>query len=157
MTQITSKEFLQQSLDLIEHLHNNIIKESGGENGIRDEGGLYNSVYRINNFRLKHFDNPSVVGAFVYMELARRHHFNDGNKRTAHAFAKMMIYLMGFHLRVEYKDATQFIMKIAEYKSKVTSEEINDWIQSQLNTIDEKDTGTYINQIIQEITYGRKI
>ena len=64
---------------------------------------------------------------------------------------------MGFHLRVEYKDATQFIMKIAEYKSKVTSEEINDWIQSQLNTIDEKDTGTYINQIIQEITYGRKI
>ena len=49
------------------------------------------------------------------------------------------------------------IAKVAEYKSKVTSEEIKDWIQSQLNTIDEKDTGTYINQIIQEITYGRKI
>jgi len=42
-----SKEFIEDSYKLICEIHNKIIEQSGGENGVRDAGGLYNSIHKI--------------------------------------------------------------------------------------------------------------
>ena len=146
--------FIEQIIQVITNLHRAIIVKSGGEMGVRDEGGLYNSVCKILNFQKKYENDPISVGAFVYKELSRRHHFNDGNKRTAHIFAKIILFTMGFHFKIEYGDAVHFIIKVAEYESTVTFSEIKGWIKPHLIEIPEKDIAKYIKKIITEVTDG---
>jgi death-on-curing family protein len=152
-----SEVFIEQIIEVITNLHETIIVQSGGEKGIRDKGGLYNSIYKILYFQEKQADDPVSVSAFVYKELARRHHFNDGNKRTAHVFAKIILFIMGFHFKIEYKDAVYFIIKIAEYGSIVTFNEIKDWLKPHVMEIPEKDIGKYIKKLVLEVTDEVKI
>ena len=151
-----SKDFVEKSFQLISELHNAIINTSGGEHGIRDDGGLYNSVYKILRYQENNNNDPVSVGAFVYKEIARRHHFNDGNKRTAHTYAKVVLYLMSYHLKVEYKNATPFIIKIAEYQSQVTFAEIKMWIEKNLVKISDEDIAKYLKEIILETKHAKQ-
>ncbi|MBU1111331.1 MAG: type II toxin-antitoxin system death-on-curing family toxin [archaeon] len=146
-----SKEFVDETFQIIAKIHEAIIDESGGEKGIRDEGGLHHSIHKIYNYQIKNSNNPVSVGAFVYKEFARRHHFNDGNKRTAHIYAKIILFTMGFHFKIEYKEAVIFIIKVAEYESKITFNGIKNWISPHLIKISEEDLVKYIKKIILEV------
>ncbi len=152
----TTRIFVEQNVKLISSLHEGIITESGGEQGIRDYGGLYNSVYKILQYQENHNNNPAAVGAFVYKELAGRHHFNDGNKRTAHASAKIILFLMGFHLQIKYKESIQFILRIASYQSEVTFGEIKGWINKHIIPIPREDIAKYLNEVVLDIKDGNK-
>lgn len=146
-----SKDFIEEINDLVTKLHDGIIRHSGGTNGIRDSGGLYHSIHKILLYQEENAADPVPVGAFVYEELARRHHFHDGNKRTAHAFAKIMLFLSGYHLKIEYKEAVKFIIEIAAYHSKVSTKEIKQWIQKHIIPVEEKNLEKYLNEIILDI------
>ena len=156
MQEMVSKEFVDKTVEFLSEFHDLIIDESGGVRGVRDIGGLHNSVYKILRYRKRHQDNPVSVGAFVYEELARRHHFNDANKRTAHAFAKFQLFFMGVHLKVEYKDAVPFIIEVAKYESKITFTQIKDWIKLHLSELPHETVEKYINETILDISYGHK-
>ncbi len=147
-----NKEFIDETLNLIKELHESIITNSGGMHGIRDEGGLYNSIYKILLHIEKNNENPVSIAAFVYRELARRHHFNDGNKRTSHVFAKIVLFSKGFHLQIEYKEAVLFIVEIAKHKSTVSKEEIEKWVEENMISLVEKYLENYINETILEIS-----
>lgn len=147
-----SKEFVDQTFQVVSKVHETIIDKSGGESGIRDEGGLHHSIHKIYNYQIRNLNDPVSVGAFVYKEFARRHHFNDGNKRTAHAFAKIIMFTMGYHFKVEYKNAVIYIIKIAEYESKITFSEIKEWISPYLTKISNEDIVNYIKKIILEVS-----
>jgi len=41
------KEFLNETLLSLVAFHDKIIENSGGTKGVRDLGGLYNSIYKI--------------------------------------------------------------------------------------------------------------
>lgn len=43
--------------------------------------------------------NPVVVAAIAHMEIAAMHPFNDGNGRTARAFATLILYQRGYDFR----------------------------------------------------------
>ena len=108
------------------------------------------------SYQESHRDDPMAVGAFVYQELAQRHHFSDGNKRTAHAFAKIMLFLSGYHLKIEYKEAVKFIIEVAKYKSKITPEKIKEWVGKHtlkirvwkplIIAVEEKNVEKYLNE-----------
>src|SRR3989344_3891612 len=115
---IVSKEFVDETYSLIADVHDKIIEQTGGIKGIRDIGGLQHSINKVLTFQNNNSNDSISVGAFVYKELARRHHFNDGNKRTAHAFAKIMLFLMDNHFKIQYKEAVPFIIEIAKHDSK---------------------------------------
>src|SRR3989344_8782191 len=153
---IVDKEFLNETILSLIAFHDKIIENSGGMKGVRDQGGLYNSIYKIFSYQERHKNDPASVAAFVYEDLARRYHFNDGNKRTAHAFAKVVLYLMGFHLKVQYKDAAPFIIEIAKYNSHVTFNNIKDWIKSHLSELPQDDLEKYLNKTVLDIGYGHK-
>ncbi len=146
-----SKDFIEEIDDLISRLHDGIIEQSGGVAGIRDAGGLYHSIYKVLLFHEEHSQNPKKVATFIYEEFARRHHFNDGNKRTAHAFAKIILFISGLHLKIEYKKAVKFIVEIAKFQSKVTTKEIHDWINAYTIPIREKDLEKYLKETILDI------
>lgn len=144
----TSKQFVLNLQETIIGIHNAIIKLSGGEKGIRDDGGLYNSTYRLINHQARYQNNPLSIGTFILHEFARRHHFNDGNKRTAYVLAKIFMLINRCHLNPEYSDATDFMLNVAKYESKVTFEDIQKWIKENSFSIEEKDIGSYLNKVV---------
>lgn len=149
MKQSISKHHVEELVSAISTLHDVIIKESGGENGIRDEGGLYNSCYKILSFSKKDSKNSFLNTAFIYTELAKRHYFVDGDKRTAHIFAKAFLMSEGFHFSIPYKTAVDFIISIA--KDDVSINRIKKWLEDNSVKIKEKDIESYIKKEIENL------
>ena len=152
----TEKQFLEEFVKIVVDSHNAVIIESGGESGIRDEGGLYNSCYKIISFSRKHNKSPFLTAAFIYSEFAKRHYFVDGNKRTAHVLAKAFLILEGYHFLTPYKTAVNFIINIA--KDNISINKTKKWLEENSIEIDKTDIKLYIKRTIEELhdTYDRK-
>jgi len=150
------KEIILKMKDMIVNIHEAIIKLSGGENGIRDEGGIYNSIYKLLNHQAKNQCNPSSIGAFALNEFARRHFFNDGNKRTAYAICKVFMLINRCHLKIQYQEATNFIIEVAKYNSKISFEEIKKWLDLNCLTIPEKEVENYLSKNFVNLMLGDK-
>ncbi|MEK6940801.1 MAG: type II toxin-antitoxin system death-on-curing family toxin [Nanoarchaeota archaeon] len=149
-----SREFIKQMEETITHLHDAIIKLSGGENGIRDSSGIYNSVYKLLNHQNKNTKNPISIGAFAINEFAKRHFFIDGNKRTAYAIAKIFMLINKCHLKTQYKEATDFMLEVAKYQSKVSFEDIKRWLDNNCTYIEEGQIKNYLNERFVKVTLG---
>ena len=140
--------------EMIINIHNTIIKLSGGERGVREEGGIYNSTYKLLNHQSKNQNIPVSIGAFVLNEFARRHFFNDGNKRTAYAICKIFMLINKCHLKIQYKEATKFIIEVAKYDSKITFDEIKQWLSENCIYIKDKDVENYLNKTALNLMLG---
>lgn len=149
-----SKGIVLKMEKMIINIHDTIIKLSGGELGVRDEGGIYNSTYKLLNHQYKNQRNPESIGAFALNEFAKRHYFADGNKRTAYAIAKVFMLINKCHLKIEYKEATKFILEIAEYESKVSFDEIKNWLKSNCEIIEDKKFENYLNKTALNLMLG---
>ncbi len=152
-----SKGFVLKMEETIINIHNAIIKLSGGENGIRDEGGIYSSTYRLLNYQSKNKKNSINLGAFLINEFAKKHHFVDGNKRTAYVLAKIFMLVNKCHLKIEYSEAVKFILEIAKYNSKITLDEIKGWLEEYCIFIEEKEVETYLNNVFVKLHMGRDV
>jgi death on curing protein len=140
--------------EMILGIHERIIEISGGEHGVRDSGGIYNSIYKLLNYQLRDNKTPTHIGTFILNEFARRHYFSDGNKRTAYATAKIFMLINKYHLKINYKKATTFIIEIAEFNSKVTFEEIKEWLDDHCEDIKEKEVDIYLNKAFVDLMLG---
>jgi death on curing protein len=149
-----SKVFVLKMEETIINIHNAIISISGGEKGIRDEGGIYNSTYKLLNHQYKNQKNPTSIGTFALNEFARRHYFTDGNKRTAYAIAKIFMLINRCHLQIQYKEATKFMLEIAEYNSKISFDEIKKWLDDNCISIEDKDVESYLSKSFVNLTLG---
>ena len=136
------------------NIHNAIINISGGEKGIRDEGGIYNSTYKLLNHQYKNQKDLISIGAFALNEFAKRHYFVDGNKRTAYAIAKVFMLINRCHLQIQYKEATNFILKVAEYDSKISFEDIKKWLENKCALIEDKDVENYLSKSFVNLMLG---
>jgi len=142
-----SKQFLLNMVDTIIHLHDAIIKLSGGEKGIRDEGGIHNSTYKLLIHQNKNQKKPISIGAFTLNEFAKRHYFIDGNKRTAYVLAKVFMLINKCHLKTEYPKALNFILDVAKHNSKLTLDDIKDWLSKNCIIVEEKDAESYLKEL----------
>jgi len=153
---IIPKEFIEQYYERLIHIHEKIIKETEGEQGVRDEGGLYHSIYKIARYQAVNKYDPSKVGALIYKELARKHHFFDGNKRTAHVYAKLAIFLMNFHFKLDYEEALPKLLRIAKYKSDMSFNDIKNWIGSHIEKIPPMNRENYLKIIMYDLLTWQK-
>ncbi|MFB6246442.1 MAG: Fic family protein [Candidatus Pacearchaeota archaeon] len=78
-----SESKIRELKNLIKSTHDDIIDLTGGLRGIRDEGGLYFSSRFLLEHMNSNFGDPIEIGTSVFNEFSRKHHFNDGNKRTS--------------------------------------------------------------------------
>lgn len=139
---------------MIISIHDTIIRLSGGELGIRDEGGIYNSTYKLLGYQSRNQREPDNIGAFALNEFAKRHYFIDGNKRTAYAIAKVFMLINKCHLKIQYKEATDFILKIAKYESQITLDEIKEWLKNNCEIIGDKNFESYLNKTALNLMLG---
>lgn len=141
-----TKDYVDQATKSIIAMHDTIIKTTGGELGIRDQGGLEHAIYTFLNAKEK--SDGIHVCATIYKMFASRHYFVDGNKRIAHVFAKAWLFMSNIHFKTPYKEAVRFIMEIAINKKSL--QDIEKWIVSNSEKI-EGNVDNYVENIIKEI------
>ena len=112
------------------YLYQQIIRQSGGIIGLRDEGLLDSAVYR---------PQASFGGQDLYPDLFSKaaalghslisnHPFVDGNKRVGFEAMRLMLRLNGADLHASLETYYAFVMKIAN--GKLTEHEIAEWLKA---------------------------
>ena len=111
------------------YLYQQIIQQSGGTVGLRDEGLLESAVYR---------PQASFGGQDLYPDLFSKaaalghsiisnHPFVDGNKRVGFEAMRLTLRLNGYDLHASLEAKFDFVMEIA--KGKLTEQAIADWLK----------------------------
>ena len=110
------------------YLYQQIIQQTGGTVGLRNEGLLESAVYR---------PQASFGGQDLYPDLFSKaaalghsiisnHPFVDGNKRVGFEAMRLMLRLNGYDLHAFLEAEFDFVMEIA--KGKLTEQAIADWL-----------------------------
>ena len=114
-------------------LHAQLIKETGGMEGIRDEGLLDSAI--LSPFQS--FDGndlyPTVLekGARLGFELIQNHAFIDGNKRIgAHAML-VFLALNGYVFSYTQKELARIVLSVAAGEK--NCDDLLLWLQTHLN------------------------
>jgi len=58
------------------------------------------------------------------------------------------------HLKIQYKEATDFILSVSKYGSKITFEDIMDWIKENCSSINPKESESYLNKTALNLILG---
>jgi death-on-curing protein len=109
-------------------IHDEIIKEYDGTDGIRDNGTLELLVYKANR------ENTIFKrAALILHTITAQHPFFDGNKRTALVTAEKVLDDEGYYLDAEAEEKVGLMKNIAEYKISIKT--IEKWIKEKAKKI----------------------
>ncbi len=100
---------MERFLTVVEILaiHDLLIEEFGGSEGVRDLGALEAAAFRP---ATGYYEDPIAEAAALMESLAISHPFIDGNKRTAFAAADVHLRLNGCFLTVDAEAAHEFVV-----------------------------------------------
>lgn len=113
-------------------LHTQLIRQSGGTDGVRDEGMLDSAISQP----LQTFDNmelyPGIVDKAVRLGygLITNHPFVDGNKRIGTHAMLVTLDINGIELQYQDEDLIQLILKIAS--GKADDRVLRTWVLSHI-------------------------
>ena len=111
------------------YLYQQIIQQTGGTLGLRDEGLLESAIYR---------PQASFGGQDLYPDLFSKtaalghsiisnHPFVDGNKRVGFEAMRLILRLNRYDVHASLEAKYEFVMDIA--KGKLTEQAIADWLK----------------------------
>ena len=118
-------------LSLVYRIHQSLIDEFGGAQGVRDLDGLKSALERP----LQTFDNTELYPAIlekvaaVLESILINHPFVDGNKRTAYAIARIVLLQNRRDINATEQDKYQLIVGIAA--GDIKFDEILSWLKIQ--------------------------
>lgn len=113
-------------------IHDILIKEFGGSEGIRDYNLLVSALGRPFGGTQNNEFYPSVhekAGALIE-SLVRNHPFVDGNKRTGYVIMRLFLLSHGLNIIASQEEKYEFVMNIASGIS--TLEQTTLWIFNHL-------------------------
>ena len=113
-------------------LHQRILNQSGGADGIRDLGLAESALAQPKML----FDGKELYAtlteksAALCFSLIMNHPFIDGNKRVGHAALEIFLILNGYELIASVDDAESVILKLAA--GDFSREEMTAWISEHM-------------------------
>ena len=114
----------QINVQEIIEIHDDIIRDFGGAPGIRDAATLDHVIYQVNRSR-----NVLRKSAIVLHDIAARHPFIDGNKRTAFVVADNLVREQGYQINATDEEVVFFMLEVAKYKHSRVSVEA--WLKEK--------------------------
>ena len=94
-------------------VHARLIAETGGTDGLRDEGLLESALVAAENrYRYEAADVVSCSASYAY-HLTQTHAFVDGNKRVAAAITEAFLETNGFELSMNNDEIVELFLAIA--------------------------------------------
>ncbi len=103
-------------------VHDLIIENFGGTNGVLYSATIDHMVYKLNE-KKDVFDKASLILHTIITE----HPFYDGNKRTAFQLADLLFRDEKYHIHSDKELTLIFLLRIAEYKCSL--ENIKRWLK----------------------------
>ncbi len=117
------------SLKFVKNFHKEIIENTGGSLGIRDENILESSLkVPFQTFGNEELFSTPIEKASKLLELIIKNHpFVDGNKRTGYVLFRLFLEINGFKITATEEEKYKFIMDIA-YRN-IKYQEILKWTE----------------------------
>jgi len=116
-------------LSTVLEIHERLIKATGGNYGLRDEGLLQSALYSpLATFGGEdlYLDFFTKVAVLLH-KIAQNHPFVDGNKRTAFVVGITTLELNGYRFDAEQEEVVNFMLEVAQ--GKVDIIRIEAWIR----------------------------
>lgn len=116
-------------------IHDQVVRRTGGSQGVRDLGLLESAAYRpkatfgSEDLYITIFDKAAAL----FQSLLKNHPFVDGNKRTALASTGIFLKQNGYRLINSGKKEVSFTIKVDNGNLSVG--EIADWLQKHSKKI----------------------
>lgn len=117
------------SADRIIGIHTDIIRDFGGEPGLRDPATLDYIVYRMNRSR-----GIYKKAAIALHGICTGHPFVDGNKRTAFVTADNILREYQFRISASNDDVVAFMLDVASYVHNLAS--VESWLKENSGSDD---------------------
>lgn len=113
-------------------IHQILIKEFGGSEGVRDQNGLESAISRpFQTFGGQALYPEAVDKAAAITEsIVKNHPFVDGNKRTGYVLMRLFLMQEGLDIEATQDEKYEFVIKIA--RGELDFEAIREWIQENL-------------------------
>lgn len=109
-------------------LHEEMIEESGGAEGVLYEASLEHLVlYLKEDFEIVDDEDIFVASAIILKSIITQHPFIDGNKRTGLAAADAYLIENGYDLEVNAEESVDFCLSVA--KGDKDTDEIKHWLK----------------------------
>ena len=115
-------------------IHARLATETGGGQGIRDEGLLAAAIARPQATFDGHDLYPRVYdkAAALMASIVLNHPFVDGNKRVGITSAGLFLRLNGYRLTVGNPELEEFTLRVAQ--GEVTLESMANWFERHTHT-----------------------
>ena len=127
MTEIFFPEF-----DEVLLIHSEIIRSTGGSDGLRDAGGLESALNAAaNRFNYETDDFAKLAATYAY-HLSQAHAFIDGNKRIAAVVSEVFLKLNGLKINATNDEIVEVFLDIAA--SKLSREDVEEKFAEWLHT-----------------------
>ena len=122
-------------------LHHQIITQSGGSDGIRDQAALESALAQPE----MSFDGqdlyPTILekAAAMGFSLINNHPFIDGNKRIGHAAMEVTLLLNGYEIKVDVDEQEKVILSVAS--GEMQREPFVVWMREHVTLVKKLDGG----------------
>jgi death-on-curing protein len=116
--------------DVLE-IHQVLIREFGGSQGIRDERGLKSALERPFGGvgQTEFYPSPEEKAAAMLESIVKNHPFIDGNKRTGYVLMRLVLLEFGKDLQATQNEKYEFVIAIAS--GQIDFEQIATWIKQR--------------------------
>ena len=121
-------------------LHQQILANTGGSDGVRDLGALESALSQPKLSAGGMEAYPSLVekAAALCFSLSGNHPFVDGNKRVAHAAMEVFLLLNGWELIATVDEQEALMLQLAS--GEVRRDELLAWLQERAKQIGGSDS-----------------
>ncbi|MBT9484593.1 type II toxin-antitoxin system death-on-curing family toxin [Sediminibacterium sp.] len=118
------------SLQEVEKIHQILISEFGGANGIRDKESLDSALARpFQTYDGKYlYPTPLDKAASLIESVLINHPFVDGNKRTGYVLMRLLLLQNNLDIAASQEEKYSFVINIASGQSKFDA--IVNWLAS---------------------------
>ena len=113
-------------------LHDQVIEQSGGKDGIRDLGLLESAIAQpmMTFGGIDLYVSIVDKGVALGFSLIMNHPFVDGNKRTGHAAMEVFLVLNGLEIEASVEEQERVILSVAA--GDIGREVFLDWLQTHV-------------------------
>jgi len=122
-------------IDEVYEIHRAIIKRAGTKASVRDFSLLHSAVERPKATFQGQDLYPTVFSkaSALLHSLCLNHPFTDGNKRTGWLSTKRFLYINGYHLKAERKEAADYMVWVDNEKPVLAR--ISSWLRKHSKKI----------------------
>jgi len=109
-------------------IHDTLIVQFGGSNGIRDYNLLVSAINRpfTGTGDTEFYPTIHKKAAALIESIVKNHPFVDGNKRTGYVMMRLFLLNNGFDIQASQDEKYTFVIRIAS--GSLTIEHITSWI-----------------------------